>query len=115
MTVIDITEYQICCTIKDYCDLHQLELIHLCNEGKRSKWGGFRLKRIGLMPGAADYFLPQGNATKKGLFLEVKTLKGKATTAQKSFIQMVINEGYAGEIAYGLDAAINIIRNFYGL
>lgn len=112
---IYITEYQICCAIKDFADYNQIVLIHVANEGARSKFTGHRLKRIGLMPGFADYFGPQGNATHKGLFLEVKTIKGKPTIAQKSFIDMVNNEGYYGTIAYGLDACLEVIRGFYGL
>ena len=112
---LDLTEFQICCALKDYADVNQLVCIHIPNEGLRTKWTGHRLKRIGLLPGTADYFFPEGNISYKGLWLEVKTLKGKPSIAQKSFIAMVNNMGYYGTIGSGLDACISVIKTFYDL
>ena len=112
---IDITEYQVCCAIKDFADLYQLPIIHIANEGQRSKFTGHRLKRIGLLPGTADYFFLQGNDQYRALWLEVKTLKGKPTEAQKSFIALVNGLGYYGTIGYGVDDCIAIIKKFYNL
>ena len=113
--MLDVTEYQICCAIKDFADLYHIPIIHLCNEGKRSAHTGHRLKRIGLCVGASDYFFMQGNEDYKGLWLEVKTIKGKPTKLQLTFLELVRTHGYAGLVAYGLEDALNAIRAFYRL
>ena len=113
--VIETTEYQVCCAIKDFADLYQLPMIHVANEGLRSKFTGPRLKRIGLTPGASDYFFLESNDNYKALWLEVKTCKGRPTEAQKSFIALVNGLGYYGTIGYGVDDCIAIIKKFYGI
>lgn len=113
--MIKMTEYQLQCAVKDFADLHLLPMIHVPNEGLRSKYTGFRLKRIGMMAGVSDCFFPRGNESHKGWFLELKIPPNKPTPTQISFIALVKSEGYWGSIAYGVEDAIAQITQFYDL
>jgi hypothetical protein len=115
MSMYKLTEYQLQCVVKDFADLHLLPMLHVPNEAYRSKYQGYRLKREGMMPGASDCFFLRGNATSKGLWLELKVPPNKPSAAQLSFLELVISEGYTGLVAYGVDEAIAAITEYYGL
>ncbi len=85
------------------------------NESMCTVWWRKILHDMGLVKGTSDLFFPANTLHHKGLWLELKTKKGRATTSQIQFIQERISEGYAGHIAYGYDEAIMIIRTHYGL
>ena len=70
---------------------------------------------MGVVAGFSDIFMPRGNAHFKGLFIELKVGKNKATPAQLDFINDMIAEGYQAMVAYGAEEAILMIRQFYGL
>jgi len=61
------------------------------NGGSRHYLEAVRLKREGVKPGIADLFLPapafdaDGHIRYCGLYLEVKTAKGRLSTPQKAF------------------------------
>ena len=74
---------------------------------------GAILKRMGVKPGVSDIFFPRSNHQFKGLWLELKVGKNKATEAQVKFIDEMIAEGYSGLVAYGFDEAILMIKSFY--
>lgn len=92
-----------------------IPFIHVANERKTSPIHGLLLKRMGVRKGVSDLFLPKGNEHDKGLWLEIKTEKGKATEPQIEFIMEMQKLGYAGVIVHGFDQAIAIIQQFYGI
>ena len=92
-----------------------LPVIHIANEGKRSQAMGAILKRMGMVAGASDLFIPRANAEYHGLFIEVKVGKGKLSPAQTMFIDKMLSEGYMALAVWGADAAIEFIRTFYQL
>ena len=47
-----------------------------------------------------------------GLFLELKTNKGRATKDQKEWIEDLTNRGYKALIVKGIDESINAIDNY---
>lgn len=94
---------------------HKIPYYHFVNEGKRTPQNASLLKKMGMKSGVHDLFMPRGNQTFKGLWLEIKTTKGKALPTQLQFAQDMIAEGYAAHISYGYDESINIIKNFYNL
>lgn len=110
-----MTEYQMQCAIKDYADLWKLPMIHIANEGKRTQFTGFRLKRSGMLPGVVDCFFMKGNELFKGLWIELKIKPNKPTKEQLRFLELVSSLGYLGEVCYELDDAITLINTFYGL
>ena len=65
--------------------------IHIPNEGLRAPRTGAFLKRLGMMPGAADFLI----VTKGGVarFLEVKTIAGRVSPAQRAFAELALASG----------------------
>lgn len=93
-----------------------LSVIGNMNESMCTPWWRKILSAMGLVKGTSDLFLPLTTIhNHKGLWLELKTNKGRASPSQIQFIQDRIYDGYAGHIAYGYDDAIIIIRSHYGL
>lgn len=82
------------------------------NEGKRSLILGRLYKRMGLRSGTPDIFIPYPTKSHHGLFIELKYGRNKATPAQESFIKRLREQGYAAEIIWGADNAIQFITNY---
>jgi hypothetical protein len=92
-----------------------LPFIHIANERRTSPQQGALLKRMGVRAGVSDIFIPRANQYYHGLFIELKTLTGKASPAQKQFVRDMIAEGYEAVFAYGAEDCIAIIKEFYGI
>lgn len=92
-----------------------LPVIHIAGERKCSPQYGAFLKKMGCIPGVADLFFPRGNEKYKGMWIELKTLKGKPTKIQIQFLDDMAREGYFTAINYGSKEAIETIKNFYEL
>lgn len=91
----------------------QLELMfHVANEGKRSKVQGVKLKRMGLKRGVPDLILPCGNGKYSGLYIELKTEKGRPTTEQKAWIKKLLKAGNYAKICYGFEDATSTIQSY---
>ena len=79
--------------------------------------GGIRmnsLKAEGLRPGVSDLFLPAARRGYHGLFLEMKTSKGKPSENQLEFIANVSEQGYYAVICHGAAEAIDILEWYLG-
>lgn len=93
-------------------------LFHVPNEGKRSLAGGVRQKRLGLKPGVPDLMFaspkwinaPLPKCIHHGLFLEVKSKKGKLSKAQSHMQNLLEMEGYYVDTCYNLDELIKIFE-----
>ncbi len=92
-----------------------LPFLHIANERQCSVQIGLMLKRMGVVRGVSDIFMPRGNGKKSGLWIELKTKTGRPSSAQLDFISKMIDENYAAFVAYGANEAILIIKAFYGL
>ena len=92
-----------------------LPFFHIAGERKCSPQYGAFLKRLGTKPGVSDLFFPRASKSFSGMFMELKTLKGKPTVEQISFLEEMKKEGYFGIICYGSKEAIETIKIFYGL
>jgi hypothetical protein len=108
-------EQQIQIAVCDFCRIHKIPFYHIANERRCSMVYGKMLKRMGVTTGFADCFLPRGNATFKGLFLELKSAKGKPTASQIDFLGKMMAEGYFTAITYGTDETLLIIKQFYSI
>lgn len=86
--------------------------IYICNDGKRSKLAGYIMKLMGLLPGATDLFIARPTSKFYGLFIEMKTKKGKPTKTQLDFIARMNTVGYYATVCYGADEAIAVIREY---
>ena len=92
-----------------------LPFYHFAGERRCSPQTGAFLKRMGVKAGVSDLFFPRKNMSHSGLWIELKTLIGRASPAQIQFMKEMRLEGYEAEVAYGADEAINYIKLFYGI
>lgn len=76
--------------------------------GQRAAQYG-RLVREGFVPGAADLFLAVPGE-KPGLFIEMKTDKGRQRPEQKAFEQSVTAAGYGYEVCRSLEQFQNVVK-----
>lgn len=93
-----------------YCLLKSIPIVHIPNESKRSASYGAKLKRMGLAPGFPDLFIPKAVNGAHGLFIELKTAKGKTSKEQKDWIMLLRSEGYTAYVCRGFDAAKKAIE-----
>lgn len=91
-------------------------LVHIPNEGKRSTGYGAKLKRMGLMKGFPDIFLPFMSGSKGGLFIELKRSKGgRVTPEQEEWIASLNEAGYTAVVCLGWDEARKAICDYTGI
>lgn len=95
-------------------------LIHIRNEGKRSIYEGAKAKRMGLMKGVSDLFLAKtcyieiNGHDSSGLWIELKSSKGKLRNVQRDFLIRMRNEGYKAITAYSWQEAAKAICDYLG-
>lgn len=82
------------------------------NGGAREAITGAMLKAEGVKPGVPDLFLPFPIGPYHGLFLEIKTAKGRLTPEQRRWLIGLQTQGYAAVIARGLDESIDTITRY---
>lgn len=66
----------------------------------------------GVKPGVPDICLPVARGQYHGLFIELKTEKGKATSIQQAWILALREEGYCTAIRHGWPAAASLIEKY---
>ena len=111
------TEYEECCWLVSWLDLHNIFYIHIPNEGKRSPREGARQKRIGLKPGVSDYLIldsPPAYPERKGVWIELKRKGGKPTKEQFDFLVKAENRGYSVFCCEGGEEAARKLKEQYG-
>tara|TARA_R100000655_G_scaffold31519_1_gene63052 strand:+ start:389 stop:739 length:351 start_codon:yes stop_codon:yes gene_type:complete len=70
------------------------------------------LKSTGYLKGVADLLIFESKGMYKGLFIELKTLKGKMTKEQKQFQTNAIARGYLCVCCKGFDDTKKIIDDY---
>lgn len=95
-------------------------LIKIPNEGKRSFYVGKKFKKEGLRKGAFDLFLAipvlMGiGSLSHGMFIEVKSKKGKLSNEQYFFQEAMINNGYRCAMVKTVDEGIQAIKEYLGM
>ena len=78
-------------------------MFHIPNGGKRNLIEATRLKAAGVKAGVPDIFLPVQRKQFGGLFLELKSAKGKSTINQSLWQNSLQNEGYVVAVCHDLD------------
>lgn len=58
-------------------------------------------RAMGVKKGVPDLFLPVARGAFSGLFIEMKTEKGRASQEQKWWLKEMIDQGYAAEVCHG--------------
>ena len=99
---------------KKYPELKML--MHVPNEGKRSKRYGAELKRMGMAKGFPDLGLLVPNKKYAGLFIELKADKTKnMTKEQKEWLEKLNSYGYKAVRCNGSEEAIQVIKRYLGI
>ena len=82
--------------------------VALANAGLRSQRMGARMKREGMVAGAADLLIALPGA--RCAWLEMKTLKGRQSVEQKGFQQRCLRIEHPYAVAHTFDEAKKILK-----
>lgn len=82
------------------------------NGGKRHISVARRLKAEGVKAGVPDIFLPVAVGQYHGLFIELKTKKGRLSDAQREVRLNLLDGGYCAVVARGVDHAIALVKGY---
>jgi hypothetical protein len=85
---------------------------HTGNERKCSIQQGVKLKRLGVKAGVADVTIAIPRGQKHGLFIEMKSGKGRLTPRQQEFLDNMNAQGYLAVCCHGFDAAKSVIETY---
>lgn len=92
-----------------------LMMFAIPNGGKRHIVTAMKMKDEGVKVGVPDIFMAYPSLGYYGLFIELKSMRGSASEAQKSWIQHLNSQGYRAEICRGAVNAANVIEAYLGL
>lgn len=84
-------------------------LFHIPNGGRRDSVEGKHLKQQGVKQGVPDLCLPVPSGQYHGLFIEMKTDKGRASKAQKWWIEKLNAAGYFAQVCHCWEAAVDTL------
>jgi hypothetical protein len=82
------------------------------NGGSRNIIEAANLKRQGVKSGVPDLCLPVARNGYHGLYIELKTAKGRTSENQDAWIAELRGQGYRVEVAMGCEEAIEILRGY---
>lgn len=69
---------------------------------------------MGTKAGFPDLFLCIARGGYHGLFIELKTVKGKPTALQQTWLNRLNKQGYKAVVCYGFDEAKEAIKGYLG-
>ena len=87
-------------------------LFHIPNGGGRNISEAANLKRMGVKSGVPDLFLPYPVGDWHGLWIELKTERGRVMGAQLEWIEYLRSQGYAAYVCRGAEQAINCLEEY---
>jgi len=91
-----------------------LWLLHCSLNGvKMTKAQAGRAIAQGMKKGVADLFLPVKMGIYGGLYIEMKSEKGRTSIDQSKFLKAVSDNGYAAFVCYSAVDAIDKIKAYY--
>lgn len=76
-------------------------LFHIKNETTEGPARVAVDRAMGVKKGVPDLFLPVPRGSFHGLWIEMKTEKGRASEEQKWWLKEMIDQGYAAVVCYG--------------
>ena len=93
-----------------------LWMLHSSLNGlKRTKNAQGKAKSQGMLSGVPDLFMPVAIGDSKGLYIEMKSAKGRISPEQSKFLRAASDFGYSSFICYSADDAIDKIKGYYNL
>jgi hypothetical protein len=91
----------------------ELALLHAIPNGADvSEKNRIRLVKEGLLCGVPDLFLPAARYPYHGLYIEIKTEKGRVSEKQQKIHELLIHQGYRVEICRNSFDAIDLIETY---
>lgn len=87
-------------------------LFAIPNGGRRDIVTAAKMKEEGVVAGVADLFLAIPCNGYHGLWIEMKTSKGRQQTTQKEFEKSVLEQGYQYKVCRSLNEFMNIIKEY---
>lgn len=82
------------------------------NGGKRNAREAYWLKRTGVKAGVPDIFLAAAHGGSHGLFIELKSEKGRISEHQAEWIERLTKAGYACAVCFGWEEAARTITQY---
>jgi hypothetical protein len=111
-------EHQIQSAIIDWARMTRLpydKIYAIPNGGKRGIRTAIALKKEGVLPGMPDLCWPIARGKYHGLYIEVKTTKGRVSDDQKLIQEFLHGEGYCVRIARSTYEGIEVIEEYWRL
>jgi len=90
-------------------------LFHIPNERICSVQQGANLKRMGVKRGVPDLCMPVARGAYHGLFIEMKTESGTATSDQKWWGDQLKEQGYMWAVCKGWESAVKLLEIYLNL
>jgi len=90
----------------------KLIMFAIPNGGARHIVTAMNLKAEGVLSGVSDLFLMKATSKYHGMFIEMKTKKGKLSPVQKYFIEQAELQGYKAIVTHGFEEAQAGIQNY---
>ena len=91
----------------------ELDLLYAVpNAARRSLRAGARAKAEGLKAGVPDVALPCKVGSWGGLYIELKTLKGRVSDVQKAWLQKLVRGGQYAVVCRGAEEAKAVIVKY---
>ena len=87
-------------------------LHHIPNGGSRNMKEAVKLKRMGVLPGVPDLFLPVASAGYNGLYIEMKYGDGRLSQSQKDFMKQAAHFNYFCAVCYSSADAVALLQNY---
>ena len=89
-------------------------VVHVPNGEKRDKATAGKLKAMGVRRGVPDLLLPVARTPFHGLWVELKTTKGKLSADQVEWLTYLNEAGYLAYVAYQWTDAAAFILDYLG-
>lgn len=96
------------------CDLRFQYLFHISNESIGGPGWLVRNRQMGVRSGVPDLFYPIPMNGYHGLFIEMKTKKGRLDVNQKKWIKVLNDLGYKAVVAHGWEKARDQLLEYIG-
>ena len=88
---------------------------HVANEGisgKKGKAYGAKMKAKGVLSGCPDIHILEPAGIYCGLFIELKTPKGRVQPSQQDFIEKLRAKGYMAEVCRSFDEVVALVDGY---
>ena len=91
-----------------------LWMLHSSLNGlKRTKAAQGKAKASGMLSGVPDLFLPVPRGSFFGLYIEMKSAKGRVSVEQSRYLKCAAENGYSVVVCYSANEAIKRIEDYY--